>query len=417
MQSVLFLCHRLPWPPSKGDKIRSYHVLQRLAERYRVYLGTFVDDPADWRHLAPVEALCAEMCIRPLPPWRAGWRALAALTRGEALTVGVYRDRVMRHWVERLLAEHKLELALCYSSGVAPFVMRHTQLRRVMDFVDVDSDKWHQYAQQARGGVKRMLYRREARRLAEFERTIATQFDASVFVSEAEAAFFRHLVPESAGRVHGIPNGVDAGYWDPQRACSSPYRPGERVVVFVGAMDYRANVDAVRWFAQEVWPRIAARRQDARFYIVGSRPTTAVRALGQLAGITVTGRVEDVRPYLAHAHAVAAPLRIARGIQNKVLEALAMEKVLLATPAAYAGVADFAGRQGCIDESPEVMAAEALRWLDAPQAVRVPAARAEVLSRHDWVRSLDTYENVLCNAQSGAASVDTVGTPGLEACP
>lgn len=417
MQSVLFLCHRLPWPPSKGDKIRSYHVLQRLAERYRVYLGTFVDDPADWRHLAPVEALCAEMCIRPLPPWRAGWRALAALTRGEALTVGVYRDRVMRHWVERLLAEHKLELALCYSSGVAPFVMRHTQLRRVMDFVDVDSDKWHQYAQQARGGVKRMLYRREARRLAEFERTIATQFDASVFVSEAEAAFFRHLVPESAGRVHGIPNGVDAGYWDPQRACSSPYRPGERVVVFVGAMDYRANVDAVRWFAQEVWPRIAARRQDARFYIVGSRPTTAVRALGQLAGITVTGRVEDVRPYLAHAHAVAAPLRIARGIQNKVLEALAMEKVLLATPAAYAGVADFAGRQGCIDESPEVMAAEALRWLDAPQAVRVPAARAEVLSRHDWVRSLDTYENVLCNAQSGAASVDTVGTAGLEACP
>lgn len=417
MQSVLFLCHRLPWPPSKGDKIRSYHVLQRLAERYRVYLGTFVDDPADWRHLAPVEALCAEMCIRPLPPWRAGWRALAALTRGEALTVGVYRDRVMRHWVEQLLAEHKLELALCYSSGVAPFVMRHTQLRRVMDFVDVDSDKWHQYAQQARGGVKRMLYRREARRLAEFERTIATQFDASVFVSEAEAAFFRHLVPESAGRVHGIPNGVDAGYWDPQRACSSPYRPGERVVVFVGAMDYRANVDAVRWFAQEVWPRIAARRQDARFYIVGSRPTASVRALGQLAGITVTGRVEDVRPYLAHAHAVAAPLRIARGIQNKVLEALAMEKVLLATPAAYAGVADFAGRQGCIDESPEVMAAEALRWLDAPQAVRVPAARAEVLSRHDWVRSLDTYENVLCNAQSGAASVETVGTAGLEACP
>lgn len=417
MQSVLFLCHRLPWPPSKGDKIRSYHVLQRLAERYHVYLGTFVDDPADWRHLAPVEALCAEVCVRPLPPWRAGWRALAALTRGEALTVGVYRDRVMRHWVERLLADHKLELALCYSSGVAPFVMRHTQLRRVMDFVDVDSDKWHQYAQQARGGVKRMLYRREARRLAEFERTIAAQFDASVFVSEAEAAFFRHLVPESAGRVHGIPNGVDAGYWDPRRTCSSPYRPGERAVVFVGAMDYRANVDAVHWFAHEVWPRIAAGRQDACFYIVGSRPIAAVRALGQLAGITVTGRVEDVRPYLAHAHAVAAPLRIARGIQNKVLEALAMEKVLLATPAAYAGVADFPGRLGCIAESPVVMATEALCWLDAPQAVRVPAARAEVLSRYDWVRSLDAYENVLRNAQPGTASADAVDTAGLEACP
>lgn len=416
MPSVLFLCHRLPWPPSKGDKIRSYHVLRRLAERYRVYLGTFVDDPADWQHLAAVEALCAETCVRPLPPWRAGWRALAALARGEALTVGVYRDRVMRRWVERLLADHELELALCYSSGVAPFVMPHTQLRRVMDFVDVDSDKWRQYAQQARA-VKRMAYQREARHLAAFERTIAAQFDASVFVSEAEAAFFRQRVPESADRVHGIPNGVDAGYWDPQRACSNPYRPGERVVVFVGAMDYRANVDAVRWFAQEVWPRIAARRPDARFYIVGSRPTAAVRVLEQVAGITVTGRVEDVRPYLAHAHAVTAPLRVARGIQNKVLEALAMEKVLLATPAAYAGVADFAGRQGCIDESPAVMAMAALHWLDAPQAVRVPAARAEVLSRYDWGRSLDTYENVLCRAPPATARVGAMDAAGLEACP
>lgn len=416
MQSVLFLCHRLPWPPSKGDKIRSYHVLRRLAERYRVYLGTFVDDPADWQHLAAVEALCAEACVRPLPPWRAGWRALAALTRGEALTVGVYRDRVMRGWVERLLAEHKPELVLCYSSGVAPFVMRHTQLRRVMDFVDVDSDKWNQYAQQA-GALKRMAYRREARRLAEFERTIAAQFDASVFVSEAEATFFRQLVPESATRVHGIPNGVDAGYWDPQRPCPSPYRPGERVVVFTGAMDYRANVDAVRWFAQEVWPRIAARRPDARFYIVGSRPTAAVRMLGELAGIVVTGRVEDVRPYLAHAHAVTAPLRVARGIQNKVLEALAMEKVLLATPAAYAGIADFPGRLGCIAESPVVMATEALCWLDAPQAVRVPAARAEVLGRHDWERNLDRYESVLRHARPGAARADVIGMAALRVCP
>ena len=415
MQSVLFLCHRLPWPPDKGDKIRSYQVLRRLAERYHVYLGTFVDDPVDWQYLAPVEAMCAEVCVRPLPRWRARWRALAALTRGEAFTVGVYRDRVMRRWVERVLAEHNPALALCYSSGVASFVMRHTSLRRVMDFVDVDSDKWRQYAQ-ARGGVARMIYRREARRLAEFEHAIAAQFDASVFVSEVEAAFFRHQVRGSAGKVHGIANGVDAEYWDPQRTCSNPYRPGERVVVFVGAMDYRANVDAARWFAHEVWPRIAARQQDARFYIVGSRPTAAVRALGQLAGITVTGRVEDVRPYLAYAHAVTAPLRIARGIQNKVLEALAMEKVLLATPEAWEGVADFAGRQGCIDASPAVMATEALRWLDAPQAVRVPAARAEVLSRYDWVRSLDIYENVLCNAQPVTVCVDAVDSAGLETC-
>jgi sugar transferase (PEP-CTERM/EpsH1 system associated) len=415
MQSVLFLCHRLPWPPDKGDKIRSYRVLRRLVEHHRVYLGSFVDDPADWKYLAPVEALCAGVCVRPLKPWRARWRALASLARGEPLTVGVYRDSVMRRWVERLLADRKLEFALCFSSGVAPFVMPHAQLRRVMDFVDVDSDKWHQYAQSHRG-LSRLVYRREARRLAKFEQAIAAQFDASILVSEVEAGFFRRQVPASAGKVYGIPNGVDGGYWDPQRTFPNPYRSDERAVVFVGAMDYRANVDAAQWFAREVWPRIRARRQDARFYVVGSNPTPAVRALGQLAGIVVTGRVEDVRPYVAHAHIVAAPLRIARGIQNKVLEALAMEKVVLATAEAWEGIEDFEGRRGCISDSPEVMATEALHWLDAPQAVRVPAARAAILSRHDWVRNLDTYESVLCNAQPSTSHVHLAGAVGLEAC-
>ncbi|MBU6476573.1 MAG: TIGR03087 family PEP-CTERM/XrtA system glycosyltransferase [Xanthomonadaceae bacterium] len=402
MQSVLFLCHRLPWPPSKGDKIRSYHVLRRLAERHRVYLGTFVDDPADWQYVGAVEAVCAETCIRPLQPWRARWRALAALPRGEALTVACYHDRVMRRWVERVVSEHKPDVTLCYSSGVAPFVMRHASLRRVMDFVDADSDKWRQYAQ-ARHGIARMVYAREARRLAMLERAIAMRFDASLFVSEAEAAFFRQQVPAAAAKVHGITNGVDGGYWNPHLAHANPYPTGARAVVFTGAMDYRANVDAVEWFAREVWPRVLGRRPDARFYIVGSNPTAAVQALAQRAGITVTGRVDDMRPYLAHAHVVAAPLRIARGIQNKVLEALAMEKAVLATPPAWEGIEDFDGRLGCISDSPETMLAEALRWLDQPEPVRVPAARAAVQSRFDWTRNLDAYEAVLRGGRRDAA--------------
>lgn len=417
MRSVLFLCHRLPWPPDTGDKIRSYHVLQRLVRDYRVYLGTFVDDPADWRHVTKVEEVCAGVCVRPLQPWRVRWRALTSLARREALTVGIYRDREMQRWVDGLVAGHKIDLVLCCSSGVAQSVMHHAALPRVMDFVDVDSEKWRQYAV-VRHGPARLLYAREARRLACFERTVAREFDASAFVSESEAAFFRKREPESAGKVHGIPNGVDAGYWDPQRDYSNPFRSGERVLVFVGAMDYRPNVGAVQWFARAIWPQIRERQPEARFYIVGTSPSAAVLALAQLEGVTVTGRVEDVRPYLAHAHAIVAPLRIARGIQNKVLEALAMEKVVLATPEAWEGIEDFEGRQGCIDASPGVLAKEALRWLETPQPVRVPAARAMVQSRHDWARTLDTYENVLRNVQpTSAAAADGVAIAGLEAAP
>ncbi|MGH8117469.1 MAG: TIGR03087 family PEP-CTERM/XrtA system glycosyltransferase, partial [Rhodanobacteraceae bacterium] len=275
MQSILFLCHRLPWPPDKGDKIRSYHVLRRLAENYSVYLGTFVDDPNDWRYLDEVKAVCASVCVRPLKPWRARTRALVALARGEALTLGFYRDRVLQSWVDCVVADCKPQLALCYSSGVAPLVMRHREIRRIMDFVDTDSDKWRQYAD-ARRGLARAVYRREARLLAKFEHAVAEQFDASLFVSEAEAGFFRGEVPAAAGKVHGVANGVDLTYWTPEREYENPYPADARVVVFAGAMDYRANVDAVCWFAQTVWPRIRAARPDACFYVVGSRPAPDV---------------------------------------------------------------------------------------------------------------------------------------------
>lgn len=410
MATILMLCHRLPWPPNKGDKIRSFHVLRHLAERHRVYLGSFIDDPDDWRHVAEVEAVCAGVCIRPLQPWTKRVRALGALARGEALTLGCYRDGAMQRWVDGVLAAQRPDAVLCFSSGVAPFVLARDGMPRVMDFVDADSDKWRQYAQ-ARRGVSRWLFRREAARLSAFEHAVATRFDASMFVSESEAAFFRAQVPASAASIHGIANGVDGDFWNPERGHDSPYAEGERALAFVGAMDYRANVDAVQWFAHEVWPRIAAARADARFVIVGAHPAREVRSLAALERVTVTGAVDDVRPYVAHAHAVVASLRIARGIQNKVLEALAMEKVVLATPTAWEGIDDFDGRRGCISDDPAVIAEEALRALDRFEPARVPAARAMVRERFDWARNLDAYEHVLLSAIRGnvPSAAPTVG--------
>src|SRR3569623_858504 len=248
MKELLFLAHRIPYPPNKGDKLRSYNLLKQLGRDYRVPLGAFIDEADDWRH---VEAAAGR--------------------------------------------------------------------RRVMDFVDIDSDKWQQYAEARRWPLS-WVYRREARTLLQYERAVAATFDASVFVSDSEADLFKRLAPECAARVWSIHNGVDTAYFDPVQSFTPPYPLYEKPIVFTGAMDYWANVEAVNWFAREVFPVVRAADEEARFYIVGARPAAEVQALRRLPGVIVVGAVDDIRPYLAHAALAVAPLRIARGVQNKVLE-------------------------------------------------------------------------------------------------
>jgi sugar transferase (PEP-CTERM/EpsH1 system associated) len=167
---------------------------------------------------------------------------------------------------------------------------------------------------------------------------VARDYDASLFVSAPEAELFRTLAPESSAKIGHFSNGVDTDYFSPDTGHANPYAAGERALVFTGAMDYWPNVDAVQWFCDEVFPVLRQRVPDLRFYIVGSRPAPAVQALGQREGVTVTGTVPDVRPYIAHAAVAVAPLRIARGIQNKVLEAMAMATAVVVSPQALEGI-------------------------------------------------------------------------------
>jgi sugar transferase (PEP-CTERM/EpsH1 system associated) len=239
------------------------------------------------------------------------------------------------------------------------------------------------------------IYAREARRLLAFERRAAASSDATLFVSAAEAALFRSLAPESADRVHAVPNGVDFDFFNPNRPYHSPFPPGVEPLVFTGAMDYWANVDAVSWFAREILPLVRRRRTDAVFWIVGANPAAAVRALASLPAITVTGRVTDVRPYLAHAAAVVAPIRLARGVQNKVLEAMAMAQLVVATPEAAEGIDSVAGRdlvvaQGAGAIADAVCSALDGRWPDMGQR-----ARAVIVAQYGWESSLAGLENLL----------------------
>jgi len=323
MARILYLVHRLPYPPNKGDKVRSYHLLRHLAAQHEVLLGTFVDDPEDEAHVATLRQWCTDVKAVRLHPGRARVASLSGLLHGEPLTLAYYRDPTLMAWARR----QRVDAAVVFSSSMAQYA-QGLGVPVLVDFVDVDSAKWTDYAKAHRWPMS-WLYRREGDQLLAYERRVAAQAQRSFFVTDQETALFVERAPECAHRVQAVGNGVDTAYFRPDPERVSPYESGELPVVFTGAMDYWPNADAVVWFGAEVLPKLRQRWPAARLSVVGRSPTAAVQALAGDA-VRVTGTVADVRPWLQHAAVVVAPLRLARGIQNKVLEAMAMARPVVA---------------------------------------------------------------------------------------
>jgi sugar transferase (PEP-CTERM/EpsH1 system associated) len=410
VEDLLLLVHRMPYPPNKGDKIRSWHLLKHLAQRYRVHLATFIDDPDDWQHVPTVQAVCASAHFAPLSPRAARVRSLGALLHNRSLSYDFYRSGALRRWVDDTMRRHGIGRIVVFSSPMAQYAEAWPQARRIIDFVDVDSDKWRQYAERKPWPAS-MVFDYEASRLLRYERQVAASFDASLFVSEPEAALFRSLAPESAARIGSFSNGVDTAYFAPGEF-ANPYAPGEKALVFCGAMDYWPNIDAVQWFAAEVLPALRARDPALSLVIVGARPSAEVQALAAQPGIRVTGTVPDVRAYVAHATLSIAPLRVARGIQNKVLEAMAMAKAVLVTPQALEGIDAEVGRELLLADGAQQWIAAAGEALAGPQAALEAygqAARARVLGSYSWDARLAPLDRMI----ETPAAQDAAPAPAL----
>jgi sugar transferase (PEP-CTERM/EpsH1 system associated) len=403
MNEIVFLTHRIPYPPNKGDKIRSHRFLTALSERYAVHLGTFIDDESDWAHLDAVKARCRTTCFAPLRPAAARIRALPALLNGRPLSVAYYDRPELRRWVEETVRERKPRCIFVFSSAMAQFVPEQAGVRRVIDFCDVDSAKWDQYATST-AWPQSLVYRREGRRLADFERSVASAFDASLFISDAEARLFAQRAGCDVKSLTVVRNGVDCDFFAPNLGTKSPFPAGPAPIVFTGAMDYWANVDAVTDFARNVLPLVRAQCAQASFWIVGSKPTRDVHALAAIEGVQVTGSVPETRPYLEHAAVVVAPLRIARGVQNKVLESLAMGRATVATTHVLKGFdrSEVPGLR--IADAPADMAAHVLELIRSPElAQRLGAeGRDFVCEQFGWQRNLDTLLAVLDGEQRAA---------------
>lgn len=401
-EHLLVLAHRIPYPPNKGDKIRAWNILNHLAARYQVHLGCFVDDPRDAPHAEALRRICASVHCQALNPALARLRSLAALSRGEAMTIRYYSSPAMRSWIEATLRQYPIRRAFVYCSAMAPYVMSLRGATRVLDMVDVDSRKWAQYAAVAPLPFRR-LYAREGRMLLRFERDAAAAVDATLLASPAEAALFRSLAPGPAAPIHAMSNGVDLDYFSPDRAYPCPFPAASRPIVFTGAMDYRPNIDAAAWFVEQVMPLLASQDPSPEFWIVGSDPARQVRRLAQRDGIHVTGRVDDVRPFLAHAAAVVAPLRIARGIQNKILEAMAMAKPVVATAPAKEGIDAADGEELLIAETAHDHVAR-LRIAFSERGIAIGRrARCRMEAGYRWSDHLQVLDALLEGRSPGSA--------------
>jgi len=421
VSNLLYLVHRLPYPPNKGDKVRSFHLLRHLARGHRVFLGTFVDDAQDEAnldaYLEVLRPLCADLHVARLAPRTARLRSLTGLLAGEALTLPYYRNGGLQNWVEATLRTQKIDAAVVFSSAMAQYLRGRARPRppvELVDFVDVDSAKWTQYAAQHRWPMS-WLYRREGERLLAYERAVATRAARSFFVTEQECALFLARAPECAGRVEAMCNGVDADFFSPEHDLPSPFAAGELPLVFTGAMDYWPNIDAVAWFAAEVMPRLLQALPAVRFHIVGRSPTPAVQALAG-AHVAVSGTVPDVRPYLRHAAVVVAPLRVARGIQNKVLEAMAAARPVIASQECAGAVDAVVGRDFLSAATADDYVREIAALLAAPQrAAEIgQAARAGVLARYSWDAHLARIDAYLDDAAAGADCPGAAAHPHAE---
>lgn len=327
---ILFLTHRFPWPPNRGDKIRSFHILEHLSKTHETVLLSFSESKEDEiGGVAHLKETCRETVTVHLDYSTARRRGARSFLSGEPVSVRAFRDRGYESAYIQLRDRYKPDLIFADSSALADYPLRHGD-PFVVDFMDVDSEKWRQYAKKSKWPLS-WIYRHEARQLARYEKKCAEKAKTVLVVSETEKS--RLLTKNPDADVRAIPNGVSKAYFHPIDVETIPGR-----IVFTGVMDYFPNVDAVCWFARKVWPAVCRAHPEATFQIVGAQPSKKVQALTSIPGVEVTGPVDDVRPFLKQAQICVAPIRFSIGLQNKILEAMAMRKAVVSTPGAAEGL-------------------------------------------------------------------------------
>lgn len=383
---LLYLTHRCPYPPNKGERIRCFHILQHLGQCHDTVLVYPAFTAQEQHYAETLKAYVASVVAVPLHPLVATLKVLRGVFSRHSLTAQYFCSAKMH----AILQQQTFDLMLVDCSSMAQYAQAISQ-PRIIDFVDVDSDKWRLYTAQARW-PKSWLYTLEHKRLQAYEAQINRTFEACLVVSEEE----KRLLPYPRN-VTVVPNGIDCQLFTPR--ASQP----EDTVIFTGAMNYFPNIDGVTAFHRDIWPLVKAQRPQTRWLIAGMDPAPQIRALAS-PDITVTGYVPDIRDVLAQAAVCIVPLKIAKGIQNKVLEAMAMGIPVVATPAANTGINARDQEQLLLAENPVAFARATVQLLQSPQLRATIAAKARrfVEEHFSWATHLRTLDRLIAQVTQAA---------------
>jgi len=386
---ILLLSHRFPFPPTDGARIRPFHMLRHLAREHEVTVASHYRSAQERERGQGLEEICGTVLAEEITPAAALWRMGRRFLGGEPVSMGYFHSPRLARRIRAELAARRYDLILAYCSSIAPYVADVEGPVKMRDFADMDSQKWLAYARALRFPLS-AGYRLEGTRLRRAEEELARKFDVCTCTTAAEV---ETLDGYGTGvRSAWFTNGADLDYFRPSAGLYDPDR-----ITFVGRMDYFPNAQCMVAFCRDVLPLIRARRPGVTLTIVGASPSRAVRKLARIPGVTVTGRVPDVRPYVHDSALTVAPLAIARGVQNKIVESLAMGVPCLASEIAGRGVDCVPGEHLLTASTPEGYAAQALRVLEDPEERRrlAAAGRARVETHHTWERSMRMLDAIL----------------------
>ena len=404
---ILYLAHRIPYPPNKGDKIRTFNEIKYLSANHTVDLICLADDPEDLQYKEALQKYCRKVFVRHISTRWSKIRGMAGFCFGKSISVIYFYRKAVQKIFNQWLEADNYGAVICFSSPMAEYIFQSAHLRKgkvdgsasksklIMDFCDVDSDKWLQYSQEASFPLKQ-VYQAENIRLQTYEKKVYQAFDSSTLVSEQEKILFLKMCP-GAHDLIAISNGVDTTYFSPDFSKPVSVSKQQPTLVFTGAMDYHANVDGVCWFCHDIFPGLKKKFPELHFYIVGRHPAAAVKKLAEIEGVFVTGNVEDIRPWYDKADIIVVPLRLARGVQNKVLEAMAMSRPVVSTSKVNVSInAKDNEHIRVADTADDFTAAITELLTDHVKKEKIAEnARSFVLQNYDWDTNMKQLEALL----------------------